>query len=74
MSIRPKSSRPLPPRNFNFGLDWVDEELAKMKSEHHYLGKVVVLNNCSNVKIGDEKATARKKIRIIYDSSDDDEC
>ena len=54
------SSKPLPSKNFSFGIEW-----KSAPSVHHYDGKVYNLNNYTNVLVKCKTQPYRKPIRII---------
>ena len=67
------ANRPLSPRNFSFGIDWGQLEHHKAASNHHYHGKVYIINDCQSVVInteGEDKS-AKKRIRVIYSSDEE---
>ena len=67
------ANRPLPPRNFSFGIDWGQLEHHKAASNHHYHGKVYIINDCQSVIINKEgeAKSAKKRIRVIYSSDEE---
>ena len=62
------SSKPLPSKNFPFGIDW-----KSAPSVHHYHGKVSYLNNCTNVVVNCKTQPYRKRVRIIYSCDEEEE-